>query len=554
MRTPVVPVLLLLLLASADAIADARRTPHRVAALESLFGARSLTATATAAPETLASVAGATTTTTTTTLSAASAPPRSASSQPSAWQISLGAVAGISIAATLVAALIMASIFALCCCRGGLPKLNSNKRDGEHDSLVHDPSIPFEPTTTTPSSSLERTAYTPILSSKNPFSLLTAKARATKATLRYSAQMEGEIDLEIGDPVHVAEMLDGDYALGVNLRTKREAYTVSFNVTDMRWGRSTEGVRDGVPSVHRPCISSKGVELGPHTVRRMRFPSLFLAALAACASARPPFQRTSSDGDAAQGQSHLSSLKHHFGSSHHQPAAVADAHQQGESVAAQVQRISLLVASINRDTANHQGSKKADSPTLQQSPDTNANANNPSTPASAGLSAPAIAGIAIGCVAAVAVIGALVLNRNRIRPDGLTAIEGGKKPVTASRATTKARGEKYRAVSREFKPQREDELTLYIGDQVLLLEKHDDGWGRGRLMRNEGEGYFPLRCVGDVKNEILSVPSTTNTKYPHEILPTIHHNQFQKSVQKKGKSVSDETDIRVTNNPTRRAR
>ncbi|KAJ3228997.1 hypothetical protein HDU81_005711 [Chytriomyces hyalinus] len=128
------------------------------------------------------------------------------------------------------------------------------------------------------------------------------------------------------------------------------------------------------------------------------------------------------------------------------------------------------------------------------------NSSAPSTPAS-GLSGGGVAGIAIGgVVAVVAVVGGVYALRRRNMNkfnNGVTGIEGGYVKVSGSTGGQEAPLSSLRSVVKGFNPTREDELTLYIGDQVRVVERHDDGWGRGIVKRTEGEGYFPLSVVGE---------------------------------------------------------
>ncbi|KAJ3115225.1 hypothetical protein HDU96_001009 [Phlyctochytrium bullatum] len=46
-----------------------------------------------------------------------------------------------------------------------------------------------------------------------------------------------------------------------------------------------------------------------------------------------------------------------------------------------------------------------------------------------------------------------------------------------------------------FAPTLEDEIGLDVGDLVEVLEVFDDGWARGRSLKTDIAGYFPVRCL-----------------------------------------------------------
>ncbi|KAJ3401170.1 hypothetical protein HDU80_006271 [Chytriomyces hyalinus] len=156
------------------------------------------------------------------------------------------------------------------------------------------------------------------------------------------------------------------------------------------------------------------------------------------------------------------------------------------------------LAPLNNHPFSHFGAKLA---ALQGPNDPAAsNASTPSTPSS-GLSGGAVAGIAVGgVVAIVAVVGGVYALRRRNMNkfnNGVTGIEGGYVKVSGSTGGPGAPLSSLRSVVKGFNPTRDDELTLFIGDQVRVVERHDDGWGRGIVKRTEGEGYFPLSVVGE---------------------------------------------------------
>ncbi|KAI9350900.1 hypothetical protein BDR26DRAFT_513999 [Obelidium mucronatum] len=51
------------------------------------------------------------------------------------------------------------------------------------------------------------------------------------------------------------------------------------------------------------------------------------------------------------------------------------------------------------------------------------------------------------------------------------------------------------AVKMEYTASKVDELTLEVGEFIQLLEVFDDGWAKGRILRNDQVGLFPLRCL-----------------------------------------------------------
>ena len=45
----------------------------------------------------------------------------------------------------------------------------------------------------------------------------------------------------------------------------------------------------------------------------------------------------------------------------------------------------------------------------------------------------------------------------------------------------------------DFKATRDDELTIFLGDQINIIEKREDGWWRGELRNSIG--LFPSTYV-----------------------------------------------------------
>ncbi|MES1902817.1 MAG: SH3-domain kinase binding protein 1, partial [Paramarteilia canceri] len=48
----------------------------------------------------------------------------------------------------------------------------------------------------------------------------------------------------------------------------------------------------------------------------------------------------------------------------------------------------------------------------------------------------------------------------------------------------------------EYKKDQDDEISIYVGDIILVLEKDiDEGWDKGRNMTTNMEGVFPVGYV-----------------------------------------------------------
>ena len=64
-----------------------------------------------------------------------------------------------------------------------------------------------------------------------------------------------------------------------------------------------------------------------------------------------------------------------------------------------------------------------------------------------------------------------------------------------------------------YDAQKEDELTLKVGDIVDILGTREDGWWSGQL--GDKEGYFPFNYVEMVANEDVTQAnsSAVETKY-----------------------------------------
>ncbi|KAJ3083566.1 Sorbin and SH3 domain-containing protein 2, partial [Physocladia obscura] len=58
-----------------------------------------------------------------------------------------------------------------------------------------------------------------------------------------------------------------------------------------------------------------------------------------------------------------------------------------------------------------------------------------------------------------------------------------------------------------FEPTHNDEISLRIGDQVVVKQKYDDGWALGVNLSSRLEGLFPLDCVQSAPAKTLPTPS-----------------------------------------------
>ncbi|KAJ3096188.1 hypothetical protein HK100_005629, partial [Physocladia obscura] len=70
------------------------------------------------------------------------------------------------------------------------------------------------------------------------------------------------------------------------------------------------------------------------------------------------------------------------------------------------------------------------------------------------------------------------------------AVVIGSKPP----ATNKIGADTFEAIY-DFNPVQPDELTLRVGDQILVKRKYDDGWAFGTNLSNGSDGLFPLDCL-----------------------------------------------------------
>ncbi|KAI8848881.1 hypothetical protein BC829DRAFT_443490 [Chytridium lagenaria] len=81
-------------------------------------------------------------------------------------------------------------------------------------------------------------------------------------------------------------------------------------------------------------------------------------------------------------------------------------------------------------------------------------------------------------------------------PETLTSASLEASPSTTS-------GSHVFRVQYAFTPTLDDEILLEVGDLIEVLEVFDDGWARGRTVKSDGAGYFPVRC--------LTLPTVTAT-------------------------------------------
>ena len=51
-----------------------------------------------------------------------------------------------------------------------------------------------------------------------------------------------------------------------------------------------------------------------------------------------------------------------------------------------------------------------------------------------------------------------------------------------------------------YEPSRDDELELFKGQQVLVLEQSEDAWWRGRNEESGHDGWFPSNYVEPVNH------------------------------------------------------
>ena len=58
----------------------------------------------------------------------------------------------------------------------------------------------------------------------------------------------------------------------------------------------------------------------------------------------------------------------------------------------------------------------------------------------------------------------------------------------------------------DYKAQRNDELDLVKGDEILVLVKESENWWMGELVRSKRQGYFPANYVEDKSTVTSQAP------------------------------------------------
>ncbi|KAJ3108769.1 hypothetical protein HDU97_000169 [Phlyctochytrium planicorne] len=106
-------------------------------------------------------------------------------------------------------------------------------------------------------------------------------------------------------------------------------------------------------------------------------------------------------------------------------------------------------------------------------------------------------------------------------PETVESLGGGSTNGDAPAPSTTGGSHVFR-VQYAFTPTLDDEIALDVGDLIEVLEVFDDGWARGRTLKSEGAGYFPVRC--------LTLPTTTATPVNPSPAPTPV--QDEKSVER----------------------
>ncbi|KAJ3125123.1 hypothetical protein HK101_005985, partial [Irineochytrium annulatum] len=102
-------------------------------------------------------------------------------------------------------------------------------------------------------------------------------------------------------------------------------------------------------------------------------------------------------------------------------------------------------------------------------------------------------------------------------PQTPSSVTGAATGASTGNIPVSANGTHVFRVMFAFAPTLEDEIALEGGDLVEVLEVFDDGWARGRSLRHEKTGYFPVRCLKLAEGASMTMPgssapsSATNT-------------------------------------------
>ena len=69
----------------------------------------------------------------------------------------------------------------------------------------------------------------------------------------------------------------------------------------------------------------------------------------------------------------------------------------------------------------------------------------------------------------------------------------------------------------DYKAQRNDELDLVKGDEILVLVKESESWWMGELVRSKRQGYFPANYVEEKSSEALLKPKPAASMRPIQL-------------------------------------
>lgn len=68
----------------------------------------------------------------------------------------------------------------------------------------------------------------------------------------------------------------------------------------------------------------------------------------------------------------------------------------------------------------------------------------------------------------------------------------------------------------DYKAQRNDELDLAKGDELLVLVRENENWWMGEQVKNHMQGYFPANYIID-KNEREQAPPKHHVPLPSKL-------------------------------------